>query len=257
MIKVNEDRLGRLAVDLGNAWARSETVPAPSRLEPSLTTEDAYKIQELVIKERLERGGRRAGWKMGLTSAATPTMPIVGTLLSDMVVSSGSDLPLATMVGPMVEAEIVVRIGETIEQAVTVAELEEGSHQVAPGIEVIDYRTTDSSGPIDWIADNSTVAYAAVGAFLPLVDVEPSRLAGSLFCDGHLLATGRGDQVMGNPLAAVAWLSEHLVERGQPLKRGDVVLTGSLTGHHSVPPREVEFLAEFGDLGGVTVRFHP
>ena len=62
---------------------------------------------------------------------------------------------------------------------------------------------------------------------------------------------------MGNPLAAVAWLSGHLVERGRPLQRGQVILTGSLTGHHPVPAREVEFTADFGDLGNVAVRFHP
>jgi 2-keto-4-pentenoate hydratase len=61
---------------------------------------------------------------------------------------------------------------------------------------------------------------------------------------------------MGNPLAAVAWLSEHLIGRGQRLRQGDVILTGSLTGHHRVhPPDHLEFVADFGGLGTVTVSF--
>jgi 2-keto-4-pentenoate hydratase len=252
---VNVDRLVELARGLDDAWARSVTVPAPSTLEPSLTTDDAYDIQELIIAARVEAGRRRAGWKMGLTTAAPPTTPIVGTLLDDMVIASGSDLSLATMVAPMVEAELVVRIGETIDRAQTVAELEQGPHEVGPGIEVIDYRTIDSSGVVDWIADNSTVAYAVVGSFVPVADVREVRA--SLSCDGDQIATGGANQVMGNPLAAVAWLSQHLVERGHSLQRDQVILTGSLTGHHPVPARQVDFTAEFGGLGKVAVRFHP
>jgi len=232
-------------------------VPAPSTLEPSLTTDDAYDIQELIIEARVAAGRRRAGWKMGLTTAVPPTTPIVGTLLDDMIIPSGSDLSLATMVAPMVEAELVVRIGETIDRAQTVAELEEGPHEVGPGIEVIDYRTIDSSGVVDWIADNSTVAYAVVGSLVPVADDILAEIEASLSCDGDHLATGRGDQVMGNPMAAVAWLSQHLVERGHSLERDQVILTGSLTGHHPVPARQVDFTADFGGLGKVAVRFHP
>lgn len=254
---MNADRLSELARGLDDAWARAVTVPSPSTLEPSLTTADAYEIQELIIEARVEAGRRRAGWKMGLTSAPPPTTPIVGTLLDDMVIPSASDLSLATMVAPMVEAEVVVRIGETIDRAQTLAELEQGPHEVGPGIEVIDYRTVESSGVVDWIADNSTVAYALLGSFVPVAEVNPAEVTASLACAGDHLATGRGDQVMGNPLAAVAWLSGHLVERGRPLQPGQVVLTGSLTGHHPVPAHEVECTADFGGLGTVAVRFHP
>lgn len=253
---MNADRLEELARALDEAWAGAVTVPAPSKLEPSLTTEEAYAVQELIVERRITRGRRRAGWKMGLTTASPPT-PIVGTLLDDMIVPSGSDLWLATMVAPMVEAEFVVRIGETIDRATTVAELERGPHEVGPGIEVIDYRTTDSSGTVDWIADNSTVAYAVVGALVPVAEVRPAEAEASLACDGRHLASGAGHQVMGNPLAAVAWLSRHVTERGHPLQRGDVVLTGSLTGHRIVPARGVEFTADFGALGRAVVRFHP
>jgi 2-keto-4-pentenoate hydratase len=251
------DRLSRLARILDEAWVGATTVAAPSKLEPGLTTDEAYAIQDLIIDRRVISGRRRAGWKMGLTTSLPPTTPIVGILLDDMIVPSKSDLSLATMVAPLVEAELVVRIGETIDRAKTVAELERGPHEVGAGIEVIDYRTVDSSGEVDWIADNSTVAYAVVGALVPTTEVRAAEIEAFLSCDGRPLASGRGDQVMGNPLAAVAWLSQHAIDRGHPLQRGDVILTGSLTGHHVVPAREVEFTADFGTLGSVAVRFHP
>lgn len=251
---MSADRIGELARGLGEAWANARTVPAPSTVEPSLTLEDAYRIQELVIDARMAAGRRLAGWKLGLTSAPPPATPIVGTLLDDMVLPSGATVSLAGMVAPMVEAEVVIRLGETIDGAVTIEQLQQGPHEVGPGIEVIDYRTTGSEGVIDWVADNSTVAYGVVGPFTPVAAIDPAGVEASLWCAGDHLAAGRGDQVMGNPLAAVAWLSQHLVERGRTLERGQVVLTGSLTGHHRVD-RAVACAADFGDLGAVSVRF--
>lgn len=245
-----------LARELGQAWDNAEPVPAPSLRDPSLTREDAYHIQELIVAERLRGGRTRAGWKLGLTSADPPATPIVGTLLSDMVLLSGAELSLEATVAPKVEAELVVRIGATIDTAQTVDELRQGPHEIGPGIEVIDYRTVDSHGVVDWIADNSTVAYGVVGEFVPMTEIDPSEVEASLFGEGTLLATGAGHKVMGDPLAAVAWLADHLSGRGHVLERGHVVLTGSLTGHHDVPPdRDSQFHADFGALGTVSVGF--
>jgi len=248
--------LRRLASSLNDAWAHHIAIPAPTRHHPSLTVEDAYAIQDLVIEERVKEGRRKTGWKMGLTSAGPGTTPIVGTLLDDMVVPSGSEIPLAATVAPMVEAELVVHIGETIDREVTIDDLRSGPHRVGPGIEVVDYRTLNSSGPIDWVADNSTVAFAVVGPTVPLGKIDLADVEASLMCADRLLASGSGRQVMGDPLAAVAWLSGHLSDRGLRLDRDDVILTGSLTGHHPVAECEQPvFTGDFGGLGVATVKF--
>jgi 2-keto-4-pentenoate hydratase len=253
---MSHEHLAGLARDLADAWDRAVAIPAPTTHVADLTEEDAYAIQELVIAGRLATGRHRAGWKMGLTSAPPPAVPIVGTVLDDMIVPSGSELDLSTMVDPMVEAEVVVRIGETVDRAQSVAELINGPHEIGPGLEVIDYRTTDSSGPIDWIADNSTVAYAVLGTLVPIGSIDPVGIQTVLSSGDTDLGTGRGDQVMGNPIAAVAWLSHHLVERGHRLEAGDVILTGSLTGHHAVAaPDRLEFLADFAGLDQVRISF--
>lgn len=254
---MTEERIRELARSLDEAWAGAGTVPAPTALHPALTVEDAYAVQDLIIERRLAGGRRIAGWKLGLTSADPPATPISGTLLDDMVIPSGTELSHSTMVGPMIEAEIVVEVGKTLETPGTVEELMGGPHRIGGGIEVIDYRTVGSEGPIDWIADNSTVAYAVVGEMVPVSEVSPGDVEVVLSRDDRALATGRGDLVMGNPMAAVAWLSRHLTARGRALREGDVVLTGSLTGHHEVPAGEVEYTAVFTGLGTVSVRFQP
>lgn len=250
--------LEELATDLARAWDQAVAVPAPTSTNPRLTTDDAYAIQEMVITARSRDGRHRTGWKMGLTTAEPPTFPIVGSLLSDMVVPSGAALASSSLVTPMVEAEIVVRIGERIDRPVSAIELRGGPHEVAPGLEVVDYRTSDSSGPVDWIADNSTVAYAVIGDFSPVTEADLADITATLTRDGLVLASGPGRQVMGDPLEAVAWLTGHLVDRGLLLEKGHVILTGSLTGHHRVDPgSDSVFAADFGRLGRVTVAFHP
>lgn len=255
---MTDPNLKGLARSLGDAWTNAGTVPAPTSAAPALTVDDAYAVQEMVIAERLARGRSRAGWKLGLTSADPPTTPIVGTLLDDMVVATGTELALASLVGPQVEAEIVVHIGETIDRQVSTEELASGPHRIGPGIEVIDYRTVDSTGPIDWIADNSTVAYAVVADPVDVRETDPVAISASLYGDGVFLAEGDGKKVMGNPLAAVSWLSGHLVSRGLALEEGHIILTGSISGHHPVAGgKSSEFTADFGGLGKVAVVFRP
>lgn len=249
------ERIRDLAGLLERARVTATAVEAPSRLEPSIDLDDAYRVQEAIIAERLREGRRRVGWKMGLTTAGPGVTPIVGTLLDDAVtVGDTPTLRIADLVGASVEAELAVRIGATVDSAVTVAELLAGPHAVGPGIEVIDYRTRDAAGPADWVADNATIAHGVFGEFVPVGDVDSAAVAATLSRDGEVLGAGVGERVMGNPLAAVAWLSGHLAARGQRLEEGDLILTGSLTGFHPAAA-DTEFTADFGDLGTISVRF--
>ena len=50
---MNRDRLSEIAVDLDDAWTAARTVSAPSIREPSLTLDDAYAIQELIVERRM------------------------------------------------------------------------------------------------------------------------------------------------------------------------------------------------------------
>ncbi|CAN5862569.1 2-oxo-hepta-3-ene-1,7-dioic acid hydratase [soil metagenome] len=248
------EELARLASGLADAWERAETVPAPSIERPATTIEEAYRIQEMIIERRLSSGRRRAGWKMGLTSSPG-TEPIVGTLLDDMVVGTGVDLSLAALVEPLLEAEIAVVIGEHIAADSDVETIAAGAHSVAAALEVIDYRTKGAAGAVDWVADNATVAFAVVSEAVPFTEV-PS-LAGigvELFGGAESMAAGDGSLVMGDPLRALQWLATHLARRGHALDAGDVVLTGSLTGHHRAVA-DVVYTARFDQIGSAAVRF--
>ena len=43
-----------------------------------------------------------------------------------------------------------------------------------------------------------------------------------------VIGQGKGGDVMGNPLNALAWLAEKRAAEGTPLRRGMIVMTGSM-----------------------------
>jgi 2-keto-4-pentenoate hydratase len=71
--------------------------------------------------------------------------------------------------------------------------------------------------------------------------------------DGVQAAAGNASVVLGDPLNALQWLAGALSKRGDRLRRGDIVLTGTCTGITKVAPGQV-FAGCFGNLPPVEVR---
>jgi 2-oxo-3-hexenedioate decarboxylase len=80
----------------------------------------------------------------------------------------------------------------------------------------------------------------------------------NLLCNGHVCATGKGRNVLGSPLAAIAHLIAVLVKQPQymPLQANELVTTGTITAAQVVRPRETWRTAINGiALPGLSVRF--
>ncbi len=76
--------------------------------------------------------------------------------------------------------------------------------------------------------------------------------AGRTLVDGR--ERGRGGDVMGHPFAAVAWRATTLAAHGRPLRRGDVVLSGSVVETQWVAKGEAA-VVEIEGLGRVAAAF--
>lgn len=92
----------------------------------------------------------------------------------------------------------------------------------------------------------------------PAVDDELARrCAGmriALSIDGEPDAIWEGRHPAGNPRAPLYWLAEFLRSRGQGLRAGQAVITGSYAGSPDVP-LEQEMTIRFGELGSLSVEF--
>jgi 2-keto-4-pentenoate hydratase len=72
--------------------------------------------------------------------------------------------------------------------------------------------------------------------------------------DGDPVAEGGGAACLGDPLLALAWLARTARDLGDPLRAGQVILSGALGPMVATAPGSV-VVAELGPLGAVTATF--
>jgi len=198
---------------------------------------DAYDIQERFVALLRAEHGDTVGYKVGLTSPAMQSFcridhPIAGVVLADRVHESGAVVRRADFGRLGLEFEIAVRIKSDVPRsgsphtAATIAPHVEG---VCAAIELVDDRSADYT-ELDvrsLVADNSWNAGIVLSGFATAwPDLESVR--GRATQDGAPVGEGHGRDILGHPFNSVAWLADQLASRGETLRAGQVVMTGSV-----------------------------
>ena len=254
--------LAALGDELHNALTTGTTVPPLSGRGHDLTIEDAYRIQERMLRHRYAAGARIVGKKVGATSRAVQTLlgvnqPDFGMLLSDMIYNEGDVIPMARLIQPKAEGEIAFLLKrDLMGPGVTVADVLAATEFVMPCFEIVDSRIENwKIGIVDTVADNASCGvFALGGAALSPRDVDLALCGMVLEKNGEVVATGAGAAALGHPANAVAWLANTLGPLGIGLKAGEVVLSGSLAT--LIPIVAGDHLSmTIGGLGSCSVRF--
>jgi 2-oxo-3-hexenedioate decarboxylase len=252
--------VGKWADYLTDAASRNKAVAAITDVEPALTSDDAYAIQEQVIERRLAAGERLVGAKVGLTSRAKQqemgiNEPVYGLLTDAMALEADSTLKLSTVIHPRLEPEIVFILGKALAgPGVGIHDVLEATSAICCGFEVIDSRYIDFRFLLaDVIADNTSASRFVLGSVkTPPAGIDLS-LTGCLFEEnGAVVATAAGAAILGHPAAAVAKLANFLSRRGRHLEAGWIVLSGGLTAAQPLAPGS-QFAATFAHLGRVGI----
>jgi 2-keto-4-pentenoate hydratase len=229
---------------------------------PDIDVVDAYEIQLLNIQRRLRTGARVIGHKVGLSSKAMQQMmgvdePDYGHLLADMEVFEDVPVDTAKFLLPRVEVEVGFILGADLPgEDCTEADVLAATVAYAPSIELIDSRIKDwKIGLTDTISDNASSAGWVLGKQrVAPGDIDIKAIDAVLTRNGEVIAEGRSDAVLGDPVIAVAWLARKVASFGVRLKAGDIVLPGSCTRAIDARPGD-DFHAEFSGLGSVRLRF--
>jgi 2-keto-4-pentenoate hydratase len=251
-----------LAADLAQAERSREPIAPLTSAYPDIDVVDAYEIQLINIRQRVAEGARVLGHKVGLSSLAMQQMmgvdePDYGHLLDEMQVFEDTPVKAGRYLYPRVEVEVGFILAADLPGAgCTEDDVLAATEALAPSIELIDTRITDWKIALcDTIADNASSAGFVLGeARVSPRELDVKSIDAVLTRNGEVVAEGRSDAVLGNPVTAVAWLARKVESFGVRLRKGDIVLPGSCT--RAIDARAGDnFVAEFAGLGSVRLSF--
>ena len=215
---------------------RRPTEVLPRGLYPA-DLDEAYAIQQ-AFREIEEARGRGAvvGYQIGLT---TPVMqqicgvdePCHGLMFAPEVHQRRAEISAGEYCRIGVETEIAFQLGNDLPQGGERSRVAAAVESAMAAIELIedlrfDYKRLNAAA---LVAGNVWNAGAVLGA--PVWEwrgLDLGRVTARLSINGREIGRGTGGEVMGDPLNALAWLADKLAAAGTPLRRGMVVMTGSM-----------------------------
>ncbi len=232
---------------------RRPLAPLPPGTRPA-TLDEGVAAQRALAQ--LADAAAPAGFKIGATTTQMQAYlglpgPVAGFMPRDGLHASGSTIGFAPFLRPGVECELCVHLVRDIppgpctpEQAADAVDL------LVAAIEIVENRYDDlvAFGTPSLVADQVFHAAAILGTPLPgWRDLDLATLPGTMTIDDRVVGQGRGADLLGHPMNALAWLagSAEAAAFGG-LRAGQVVMLGSVT-----PPIWLD------GPGTIEVRFPP
>jgi 2-keto-4-pentenoate hydratase len=205
---------------------------------------DAYRIQDASIALWPDE---IAGWKIGMVTPglrqSLGAERLAGPIFSRDVrhAPAGQEIAFPVFTGGFaaVEGEFIFRMGADAPAGKTDWTNAEAIALVAAlhiGVET-------AGSPMAAINDLGSIAVSSdfgnnYGAILgPEIDNWRARLDSievATLIDGAVVGTGHANVLPGGPLSGLCFLLAHLASRGRPLRKGQLVSSGAITGVHDI-----------------------
>jgi len=201
-----------------------------------LNLEGAYKVQQLNTAFRTRAGEAVVGRKIGLTSPVVQKQlgvdqPDYGVLFESMRVANGATIDRSKLLQPRIEGEIALAFRTDMRTAPTsLAELVDAVDWLSPALEIVDSRICNwQIGIVDTIADNASSGLFVIGnQRLRPREVDTVGCTMQLYANGEIVSQGTGAACLGDPYLAALWLVQKMIALNEPLKAGEVIMTGAL-----------------------------
>src|SRR5438445_1643080 len=199
--------------------------------------DEAYAVRAVFEEIEVARGrGAVVGYKIGLT---TPIMqklcgvdePCYGAIFASEVHHRRAELAVQNYCRLGIETEIAVRLGEDLPQGGDRDRVAGSIESCMAAIELLedlrhDYKRLSAAAMVAGNVWNAGVVLAPPVADWRRLDL--AQATARLTINGREIGQSKGGDVMGNPLNALAWLADKRAAEGAPLRRGMVVMTGSM-----------------------------
>jgi 2-keto-4-pentenoate hydratase len=247
--------------------SRGRTSRRAVELPERLRTRDWASVMSVVLELDIRLGRRGAGWKIGAASqeirrAEGLPGPSPGRIYDGTVFRNGASLGSDLFINYRnVECEFAFRLGLDFPVRAhdyTEADAIAGIDALFPVLEIGDCVFLDwygASGYFGSCLDNGGGAALIEGSKVAdWRDVDIVHSGMDLYLNGWYIKSGHGSAAMGHPVTSLTWMINWARAHGRPVRAGEVVSTGTCTGHCFARPGDVA-RADFGPLGPVEVRF--
>jgi len=222
---------------------------------PELSEATAYRIQQAIFARQYP-GGRRAGFKAGLTSSRAQSMlktdhPASGYLLASGQLNNGDTIDLTSYTLPFIEVELGYRVRAAVHKPIdSSGEMRALVSHIYPVIELPDIGF-DSIQQVQlntFIAHNAGARQFIIGKALPIEQVEdPNAIVSRCYKNDELLAQATGADALGNQWEALRFLINQRIELGEIVQPEDILITGALGP--MFPFSTGQYRVDYGRLG--------
>lgn len=214
-----------------------------SETEKEFSRAEAYAIQEMGIKDRIDKGEKWLGFKMGLTSEAKRKQmnlesPLYGELTDKMQVTNGV-FDLKGGIHPKIEPEIAFLTRKELRGKVTYDEVLEACSHACTALEILDSRYTQFKyfSMEDVIADNSSSSHYVLGDWVwDFKNMDLKNLKMFMYVDEQMIESGYSSAISGDPINSIIELCDLLEFRNRSVPAGSIVLTGAATAAVALKP---------------------
>ncbi len=225
---------------------------------------EGYDVQEVLSAQLESSKGICCGYKIGCTTKVMQEFlnilhPCAGRLYAHEVYEHSVVMRLCDFVRVGVECEIALRLRDDIipsKAPHTALSVLSSVGAVMAAAEIVDNRYIDFNdfGIPSLVADDFFSSGAVLGEAITIDGLDLAAVQGTTLIDSIEIASGLGEAVMGNPLNALAWLANQKSERGEKLKVGEVIMTGSVVETRWIDT-PCEVICRITPLGEVRLNF--
>lgn len=267
--------LDAIALEMKTAQDSAQQIQPFTKRVEGFDLPTAYDVASLIHHARLAEGANPVGRKIGFTNpdmwSRYGVREPIWAYVYDTTVVQLEDLQTNCSIGkysePKIEPEIVFHFHSDLSSSAQLSDVVNAIDWVAHGFEIVQshFPGWKFQAP-DTVADCALHGTLLVGPPRPLqaLGKDPvstlKSLSVDLICDGQLIETGKGSNVLGNPIAAIVHLMSVLDKQPDhtPLKAGEIVTTGTITTAHSVHAGHTwRSEVKGAELANLTIQFIP
>lgn len=216
----------------------------PGPLPSSLA--EAYVVQDraIALSDQVQSGWKIASIRPALQEslgAHRLSGPVMRLFDRSIVPEGVFEVPVIMGGFAAIEAEFAFRLGRDIPAGASADDLDAAIAAMHVAVEIAGspLASLNDLGPIAVVSDHGNNAGLIIGPEVMNWRERPAEdLTTQVIVDGEMVGEGSAARLQGGPFGALAWLADHLSQRGHGLKSGMWISTGATTGVHRISPHQ-------------------